>query len=203
MPNQGFIVNPVSYEDQETGQEVIQDFEVTGSASGEIARTNEVQHQNDRFVVGDDGETHYDNSVDEGDYQNLVSSYGGEEVYSQVETWAEQNFSPDEIAGYHEIVSRGDLNEIADAMELVYQTYNNRTGDEVAPVEETEGDEDPTANYVFSEIIPEADYERLITFAQENYDEEFISSYNTIMESNDREMIKKTIQLLMTKANEN
>ena len=201
--SQGYIVNPVSYTDEATGQEVIEDFQVVGNASGEQVRETETHNQADRFVVGEDGEHHYDYSAEEGDYKNLIDGYGGEAVYNEVSEWASANYSPEDVAAYNEIIERGDLNEIADAMELVYQTFNNRNGDEVAPAEEIETDEDIISNYVFSEIIPEADYEKLVAFAQETYDDEFISAYNQVMESNNKEMIKNTIQLLMTKQNEN
>lgn len=201
MPNQGYTVTPMSYTDDATGEEIIQDFEVTGTASGEEARTNDVRQQEERFVVDDDGQTHYDNQVSEDDYQNLLDGYG-EETFSQVTQWAENTFSPEEIASYDAIVNNGDLVEIASAMETVYQLWNDRNLEPDLPNPQQEG-EDTDANFIFNEVIPQDQYEELVSFARENFDDEFIEQYNAVMESGNREMITKTINLLQAKANEN
>lgn len=198
--NQGYTVTPVSYTSDATGEEIIQDFEVVGTASGEEARTNDVRQQEERFVVDDDGQTHYDNQVSEDDYQNLLDGYG-EETFSQVTQWAENTFSPEEIASYDAIVNNGDLVEIASAMETVYQLWNDRNLEPDLPNPQQEV-EDTDANWVFTEIIPQSEYEELVSYAREHFEESFVDNYNLIVQSGDRAMIEKTIQLLKTKVNE-
>ena len=199
MPNQAFTVEPVAHIDEATGETIITDFAVNGSAIGEAQRTNEVREQAERFVEGEDGETHYDNQMTDADYDALISNYGGESVYNDVASWAAENFSEADIDGYNAIIERGNLNEIAEAIETVYQHYNNRNEDSSAPAQETDAN---TANWVFNELISETDYQQLIEFARTNLDDEFIDNYNMVMESGDRNMIQKTIELLRNKVNE-
>ena len=198
MPNQAMTVTPDGFVSEETGEFIQTGHVIEGSAIGEQMRTNEVLEQAERFVEGEDGELHYDNEMTDADYDALISNYGGETVYNEVSSWAAENFSQADIDGYNAIVERGDLTEIAEAMEIVFQHYNNRNEDSSALPQEADAN---TANWVFNELISENDYQQLVEFARTNMDEEFIDNYNMVMESGDRNMIQKTIELLRNKVN--
>ena len=202
MPNQGYTITPVSYEDQATGEQIIEDFQVVGTQAGEDARTNDVRQQEEMFVVDEDGQTHYQSTMSNGDYENLIDGYGGHETYTQVSAWAEQNFSPEDVAGYNAILERGDLTEVASAMEQVFQLWNDRNETGAEPAELDVDVEDSDADWVFQTIIPEADYKQLTDYAAEHYEDSWIENFNLIMESGSRELMAKTIDLLRTKVNE-
>ena len=199
MPNQAMTVTPDGFVSEETGEFVQTGHVIEGSAMGEQQRTNELREQAERFVEDEDGNTHYDNDMTDSDYDALISNYGGETVYNEVSSWAADNFSQEDIDGYNSIVERGDLTEIAEAMETVFQHYNNRNEDSSAPTPETDAN---AVDWVFNELISENDYQQLVEFARTNMDDEFIDNYNMVMESGDRNMIQKTIELLRNKVNE-
>ena len=115
---QGYTITPDGYEDQVTGQMVFTDYKVVGSAPGEEARTNEVVEHQGRFLDNEDGSTTYVNEATDEDYSNILSSYGGEEVIADAEDWAQRHFSQDEIDYYNQVLERGDLNEIQEAVDL-------------------------------------------------------------------------------------
>ena len=194
-------ITPDGFTSDETGEFIQTGHTVEGSQ--EQLRTDETRHQVERFETDPDtGETSYNNDITEQEYQHIIESYGGEEVYADVTAWAEQNFSPDDIAGFNAIVDGADINEIASAVDQVYRLYENRNSDAEQPTQETEV-EDSDANWVFTEVMPQAEYQQLIEYAQNNFDDSFIEQYNMVMESNNREMIKNTINLLKAKIDEN
>ena len=200
MP-QAMTITPDGFTSEETGEFIQTGHTVEGSQ--EQLRTDETRHQVERFETDPDtGETSYNNDITEQEYQHIIESYGGEEVYADVTAWAEQNFSPDDIAGFNAIVDGADINEIASAVDQVYRLYENRNSDAEQPTQETEV-EDSDANFVFNEVIPQHEYQQLVEFASQTFDDEFLEQYNSIMESGDRNMITKTIKLLQTKFNEN
>lgn len=199
MP-QAMTITPDGFTSDETGEFIQTGHTVEGSQ--EQLRTEETQHQVDRFETDPDtGETSYNNDITEDEYQHIIESYGGEEVYAEVNAWAEQNFSEEDIAGFNDIINGADINEIASAIDKVYRLYEDRNSD-AEPSQPQQEVEDTDANWVFTEVMPQSEYEELVSYARENFDDSFIDNYNLIVQSGDKNMIQKTIQLLKTKVNE-
>ena len=188
-------VTPDGYVSDETGEFVQTGHTIEGSAIGEQLRTEEVRHQEERFVVDEQtGEAHYDNTMTDADYETLIESYGGESVYAEVSDWAALNFSQADIDGFNAIIDSGDLSEIANAIDTVYNHYQARTSD--AETVTDEAIQQSTEDWVFETLMPQPEYEQMISKAREALDDEAIEQYNSIMESGDREMIGRTIEMM-------
>lgn len=197
-------VSPDGFISEESGEFIQTGHTVEGSQVREQLRAEETHNQEERFIVDPEtGDTSYDNSITNDEYQHIVDSYGGPEVYSQVSEWAAGNFSSDDVEGFNAIIDSGDINEISAAVEKVYRLWEDRLTDGEPPSLDLDTAEDTDAAFVFSEIIPESEYNNLIEFAANTYDDEFISQYNSVMESGNREMIRNTVNLLRNKFNEN
>ena len=193
-------MTPDGYECQETGRWITTDAVVEGSAGREMAQAREVREQSERFEPNENGSQTYNNQASDADIQNLIAHYGGQEVFNDVQRWASAQFSEQDFAGYNAIIESGDINAIAEAMETVYRLYDSRNEEAQMPAVEND-DYTDDARFIFENVIPEAEYDQLTAYAVQNFDDEFIDQFNTVMDSGNREMIVNTINLLRSKVN--
>ena len=201
MPQQGYTITPDGYEDQITGQMVFTDYNVVGSAPGEEARTNEVQEHQGRFEDNEDGTTTYVNQATDEDYNNILSSYGGEEVIADAEDWAQRHFSQDEIDYYNQVLERGDLNEIQEAVDFVWNAYQARNED-AEPAQEEVASASEDEQWVYDNVMNESDYQKLINRGAEVLDHETIRLFNDVIDGGNREQIANAIRLLQQRVNQ-
>jgi len=202
MPEQGMTVVPDGYVSEETGEFIQTGHTITGSAAGEAARVNEVYEHQGRFVDQEDGTTSYVNEATDDDYQNILSSYGGEEVIADAEDWAQRHFSEDEINYYNQVLERGDLNEIQEAVDFVWQAYNNRNED-AEPVEDEVASASEDEQWVYDNVMNESDYQKLINRGAQVLDHETIRLFNDVIDGGNREQIANAIRLLQQRVNQN
>ena len=202
MPEQGMTVVPDGYVSEETGEFIQTGHTITGSAAGEAARVNEVYEHQGRFVDQEDGTTSYVNEATDDDYQNILSSYGGEEVIADAEDWAQRHFSEDEINYYNQVLERGDLNEIQEAVDFVWQAYNNRNED-AEPVEDEVASASEDEQWVYDNVMNESDYQKLINRGAQVLDHETIRLFNDVIDGGNREHIANAIRLLQQRVNQN
>jgi hypothetical protein len=199
---QGYTITPDGYEDQVTGQMVFTDYKVVGSAPGEEARTNEVVEHQGRFLDNEDGSTTYVNEATDEDYSNILSSYGGEEVIADAEDWAQRHFSQDEIDYYNQVLERGDLNEIQEAVDFVWNAYQARNED-AEPAQEEVASASEDEQWVYDNVMNESDYQKLINRGAEVLDHETIRLFNDVIDGGNREQIANAIRLLQQRVNQN
>ena len=192
---QGYTITPDGYEDQVTGQMVFTDYKVVGSAPGEEARTNEVVEHQARFLDNEDGSTTYVNEATDEDYNNILSSYGGEEVIADAEDWAQRHFSQDEIDYYNQVLERGDLNEIQEAVDFVWNAYQARNED-AEPAQEEMASASEDEQWVYDNILNEKDYQALIEKGSQQLDHETIRLFNDVIDGGNRQQIANAIRLL-------
>jgi len=195
MPEQGMTVVPDGYVSEETGEFIQTGHTITGSAAGEAARVNEVYEHQGRFVDQEDGTTSYVNEATDDDYQNILSSYGGEEVIADAEDWAQRHFSQDEIDYYNQVLERGDLNEIQEAVDFVWQAYSSRNED-AEPAQEEVASASEDEQWVYDNVLNEKDYQALIEKGSQQLDHETIRLFNDVIDGGNREQIASAIRLL-------
>ena len=196
MPNEGFTIAPEGFVSEETGEFVQTGHSITGTHNGEKTRLEEVQLQEQRWTEDEEtGETIYDDRASTEDLDNLIDTYGGVEHYEEVSDWGTQHYSDEEISYWNDLVAKGDLAEIAEAMEFIKNDYEGRN-EELDGLEDNTPATDDDADYIFQEIIDRDYYDELVQFAVDNLDDNYIESYNRVIEEGSREQIISTIRAL-------
>ena len=64
------------------------------------------------------------------DINDIQSAVGGEEAYQQMTSWAQDNFTPQEIQAYDNALEMGDMNSINLALQALYYRYTDAVGSE-------------------------------------------------------------------------
>ena len=199
--NEGMTITPEGYVDEATGEFVQTGHEIKGSAFAEQQRVNEVREQAERFSTNPEtGETEYQNFATHQDIDNIIDTYGGAETFNAVTDWAKQNYPPEMFQAWDDVVAKGDINEIAKAVEAIHKAYEERGDDALTTEEQTQQSEegDITA-YIFEQVMDESDYQEMVEYAAETLDEGTIEAFNEVMTNGTQEMVEETIRLLHKK----
>ena len=64
------------------------------------------------------------------DINDIQRAVGGEEAYQQMTSWAQDNFTPQEIQAYDNALEAGDMNNINLALQALYYRYTDAVGAE-------------------------------------------------------------------------
>ena len=197
MANEGYTVTPDGYTDDATGEFIQTGHQIEGTFNGEKTRLEEVEQQQERWVENpEDGSTEYDNRASAEDIDNLIDGFGGVQHYQDVSEWGTQHYSEDQIDYWNSLVSRGDLAELAEAMEFIQNEYEGRSEDLETFEDYSEDTDAETVEWVFNELIDRDYYEDLVNYAAENFDDKFIQQYNQVIETGNRQQIEKIIRSL-------
>tara|TARA_R110002012_G_C11390224_1_gene584432 strand:+ start:74 stop:685 length:612 start_codon:yes stop_codon:yes gene_type:complete len=196
MANEGFTVTPSGFTDEATGQFVTTGHDIVGTHHGEKTRLEEVEQQQERWVENpEDGSVEYNDKASAEDLDNLVQMYGGQEEYQAVEEWSTSYYDEADIELWNQIVERGDLSEIAEAIEYIKRDYDSRDED-VEFADDADVSDQETVDYIFSEVVDRDHFNSLVEYAAQHLDDTSIEQFNTIVESGNREQIIATIRCL-------
>ena len=64
------------------------------------------------------------------DIDSIQNAVGGEDAYKNMTTWAQQNFTPEEIQAYDRALEVGDMQNINFALQAMYYRYTDDVGSE-------------------------------------------------------------------------
>ena len=136
------------------------------------------------------------------DIAYLQDQVGGAAAYNQLTEWAATYFSDDVINAYDDVMSRGNIEEMEQCVQALFAEYRNVTSEIDRRYDETEeitDDLDLQDNYAaaYSLTGGKSNYQALITYAANNWDQQAIDMYDQIMNSGDTERISATVQLLI------
>ena len=80
---------------------------------------------------GDDAEPQVESTgVTDSDINDIQTAVGGVEAYQQMTSWAQDNFTPQEIQAYDNALEAGDMNNINLALQALYYRYTDAVGSE-------------------------------------------------------------------------
>ena len=68
--------------------------------------------------------------LSDADIDSIQSAVGGEDAYKNMTTWAQQNFTQDEIKAYDRALEVGDMQSINFALQAMYYRYTDAVGSE-------------------------------------------------------------------------
>jgi len=68
--------------------------------------------------------------LSESDIDNIQNAVGGVDAYTNMTSWAKENFSPEEVQAYDKALEGGDLNTINFALQALYYRYTDAVGTE-------------------------------------------------------------------------
>ena len=132
----------------EEGDEVSENPELSQRQEGELLSTDEMQGYADQVLQdGNLSDASYDDLESRGLPRDLVSAYvegqkalmeqsrsemlgavGGEEAYTALTAWAEQNLSESEIEAYDNVMNSGDRNTIMMSIQGLHARYQQAEG---------------------------------------------------------------------------
>ena len=64
------------------------------------------------------------------DIDSIQNAVGGADAYKNMTTWAQENFSPEEVQAYDQALEGGNLNNINFALQALYYRYTDAVGSE-------------------------------------------------------------------------
>jgi hypothetical protein len=185
--------SPSGYESQADGSIIFEDFEVESSAGKESVHRHHAATHEDNFYVDDEtGERFYDNTAESNDYNNLVDSVGGAEVYNDMLLWAQNNLSAEDIEEYDAVMESGDLNMTNSYVQQLAERYYNQDATDYP------SELDEQSEYIFNNVIDREDYQKLQEFVRQNYDGDFIDNFNRIVDSGNNEMLRNVIRQIQS-----
>ena len=80
---------------------------------------------------GDDAEPQVESTgLTDSDINDIQTAVGGVEAYQQMTSWAQDNFTPQEIQAYDNALEAGDMNSINLALQALYYRYTDAVGAE-------------------------------------------------------------------------
>ena len=80
---------------------------------------------------GDDAEPQVESTgLTDSDINDIQTAVGGVEAYQQMTSWAQDNFTPQEIQAYDNALEAGDMNNINLALQALYYRYTDAVGAE-------------------------------------------------------------------------
>ena len=80
---------------------------------------------------GDDAEPQVESTgLTDSDINDIQTAVGGVEAYQQMTSWAQDNFTPQEIQAYDNALEAGDMNNINLALQALYYRYTDAVGSE-------------------------------------------------------------------------
>ena len=80
---------------------------------------------------GDDAEPQVESTgLTDSDINDIQTAVGGAEAYQQMTSWAQDNFTPQEIQAYDNALEAGDMNSINLALQALYYRYTDAVGSE-------------------------------------------------------------------------
>ena len=80
---------------------------------------------------GDDAEPQVESTgLTDSDINDIQTAVGGVEAYQQMTSWAQDNFTPQEIQAYDNALEAGDMNNINLALQALYYRYTDSVGAE-------------------------------------------------------------------------
>jgi len=68
--------------------------------------------------------------LSDADIDSIQSAVGGPDAYKNMTSWAQENFSPEEVQAYDKALEGGDLNNINFALQALYYRYTDAVGSE-------------------------------------------------------------------------
>ena len=68
--------------------------------------------------------------LSDADIDSIQSAVGGPEAYKNMTSWAQDNFTPEEVQAYDKALEGGDLNTINFALQALYYRYTDAVGSE-------------------------------------------------------------------------
>ena len=68
--------------------------------------------------------------LSDADIDSIQSAVGGADAYKNMTSWAQENFSPEEVQAYDKALEGGDLNTINFALQALYYRYTDAVGTE-------------------------------------------------------------------------
>ena len=71
-----------------------------------------------------------DRGLTDADIDSIQNAVGGEDAYKNMTTWAQQNFTPDEVKAYDRALEAGDMQSINFALQAMYYRYTDAVGSE-------------------------------------------------------------------------
>ena len=78
---------------------------------------------------GDDAEPQVESTgLTDSDINDIQTAVGGVEAYQQMTSWAQDNFTPQEIQAYDNALEAGDMNNINLALQALYYRYTDAVG---------------------------------------------------------------------------
>lgn len=66
--------------------------------------------------------------LSDADIDSIQSAVGGADAYKNMTSWAQENFSPEEVQAYDKALEGGDLNTINFALQALYYRYTDAVG---------------------------------------------------------------------------
>ena len=145
----------------------------------------------------------YTPEISEADTEYIFEVAGGQEGYEQALSWAYQVLPENLIEAYEECVATGDVENISILTEKIVEMYYENGQTEVTdiPTEdqyETEEDQSEIVSEVFDYVGGEENYQSLISWAQESWDQDKIETYDQVMDSGDPDDIATALQYLIS-----
>jgi hypothetical protein len=68
--------------------------------------------------------------LSDADIDSIQGAVGGPDAYKNMTSWAQENFSPEEVQAYDRALEAGDLNTINFALQALYYRYQDAVGSE-------------------------------------------------------------------------
>ena len=191
MPNEAITVSPDGYEDQETGEFIITDFAIDGSSNREAINREHTQTQEQHFIQDEDGNSHYRNPVNQGDFDTLIDDFGGQDGVERIKAYAANNLDEEMIQRFNYAVEQGDISDLYHNFSAIQQMI------EADPYSQVDVDDyDSDADYIFENLIPESDYYEMVEQARETLPERTILAFNRVMADGSLEQKIDTISMI-------
>lgn len=129
------------------------------------------------------------------DIEFLQNGVGGSEQYQDLMEWAASHLPADMIDAYDHLMDTGDVEEIQEYVQSLYQHYLDNGGPGFVPQERTpQGVDEAFVNEVHRTYGDQ--YQNLLVWAQSNLSPEQIAHYDNIMEVGDNQDVLESIHNL-------
>ena len=109
-------------------EEAYESIRESGELSERLTQQISDMSSMDVFNAMKDNTPNTSRDLSEGELNTVYNAVGGEEQYGNLITWAQDNFSEQEIAAYDSVIDSGNLAQINLALQALYYRYTDAVG---------------------------------------------------------------------------
>jgi len=141
------------------------------------------QIEDQAFYGYEDEDAEPDDVELDADY--IYDLVGGQEHYQSMLNWASNNLSEDQIEQFDAIIDEGNMADVEEAVQWLYEQYDGLT-------------EEPSYTSEIEALVYESypDYQAMVAWAKENLTQDDIRAYDDVMESGDTDLIAQYVDQL-------